>query len=192
MHQHKAHRTVTVVCASAALAAAGALAVAAPALAGADVTHSAGTLVRYDPTTAGIQPVPVGARAKVHSVATPQGRTIVTLTVTGMQPDETYGAHAHTAGCALDVKGAGHWQKVPLPADVANSPAHANPQNEIWLDLTTDAEGNGSAKAVVDWQFRPAEAPRSVIIHANHTDTGATDPKKAGTAGDKLACLPAF
>lgn len=187
---HQSVRTAALIGVSTAVAAAGALAVAAPALAGAGVTHDTGALVRYTPVTA--EPVPAGARAKVHSVTTPEGRTLVTLTVTGMRANETYGAHAHTAGCGLDVKGAGHWQKVPLPAGATNSPAHANPQNEIWLDLTTNAAGNGTAKAVVDWPFSPAAAPRSVIIHADHTNTGAAEPKKAGTAGDKLACLPAF
>ncbi len=35
----------------------------------------------------------------------------------------------------------------------ATDPAFANPDNEIWLDLSTDGDGNGSAQAVVDWQF---------------------------------------
>jgi Cu-Zn family superoxide dismutase len=62
----------------------------------------------------------------------------------------------------------------------------ANPQNEIWLDLTTDAAGNGHAKAVVDRPFPPGRRPGSVIIHERHTSTGAG---VAGVAGQRVACL---
>ena len=65
-------------------------------------------------------------------------------------------------------------------------PAFANPANEIWLDLTTDAAGNGRAKAVVDWQFPSGRRPGSVIIHERHTSTGAGT---AGVAGQRVACL---
>jgi Cu-Zn family superoxide dismutase len=70
-------------------------------------------------------------------------------------------------------KGSGHYQNVP---------GLVSEENEIWLDFTTDAEGNGSSTAVRDWLIRPGGAS-SVIIHDHGTD------HMAGTAGPKLGCL---
>ena len=69
------------------------------------------------------------------------------------------------------------------------TPTYANPSNEVWLDLETNAAGNGRAQTVVDWTFRPTAdgAPRSVILHLNTTSTGGTPP--AGNAGARLACV---
>ncbi len=162
-----------------------ATAIAAPALAGSGA-HVAGDLTRYSTG------VPQDARAKVSSVETGDGRTIVTLHVKGLQPFTEYGAHAHTKPCgdpATDPKGlsAGpHFQKVVDPVTPSVNPAYANPRNEIWLDLTTNAAGNGHAKAVVDWQFSSERRAKSVIIHVQHT---ATEPGNAGVAGARLACL---
>jgi Cu-Zn family superoxide dismutase len=175
---HRSARPVAVT--SAALAIAG-VALAAPALAGPGA-HEAGDLLRYGTAT------PVGAHAKVHSVETGDGRTIVTLHVKGMQPDRQYGAHAHTNPCsATSAAAAGpHFQFVKDPVTPSTDPAYANPQNEIWLDLTTNASGNGHAKAVVDWQFSSERRAKSVIIHERHTSTEAG---QAGVAGSRVACL---
>jgi superoxide dismutase, Cu-Zn family len=55
-------------------------------------------------------------------------------------------------------------------------------RNEIWLDFTADAQGNGFAVATVDWQFPDPRRLRSVVIHEHHTHTD-------GTAGARLACI---
>jgi superoxide dismutase, Cu-Zn family len=176
---HRSARPVAV--ASAALGLAG-LALAAPALAGPGA-HVAGDLTRYSATSP-LADAPEGATAKVHSVETGDGRTIVTLHVTGMRPDAQYGAHAHVNACGATGAAAGpHYQYVQ---GGLTDPAYANPQNEIWLDLTTNAAGNGHAKAVVDWQFPSDRRARSVIIHERHTSTGAGT---AGVAGQRVACL---
>jgi len=65
-------------------------------------------------------------------------------------------------------------------------PAYANPENEIWLDFTTDAEGAASAETTVEWTFPADRRAASVIIHAMPT---ATAPGEAGTAGDRAACV---
>ncbi len=178
MH-HRSTRPVVV--ASGALALAG-LALAAPAVAGSGA-HVADDLTRY---SAG-QPLadaPEGASAKVHSVETGDGRTIVTLHVRGMRPPAQYGAHAHVNACGPTGAAAGpHYQFVQ---GGLTDPAFANPRNEIWLDLTTNAAGNGHAKAVVGWQFSDARRAQSVIIHERHTSTGAGT---AGVAGQRVACL---
>ena len=66
-------------------------------------------------------------------------------------------------------------------------PKFANADNEVWLDFTTDAQGAGAGRATVKWEFRKGEA-NAVVIHAAHT---STEHGKAGTAGDRLACLTA-
>ncbi len=176
------HR-ISVPAASAVLCGLAALGLAAPALAGPGA-HVSGAPTRYD-AVAPLADVPEGATAKVHSVETGDERTIVTLHVTGMRPLARYGAHAHVDDCdRRDPKAAGpHFQFVQ---GGATDPAFANPQNEIWLDLTTDASGNGHAKAVVDRPFPRDRRPRSVIIHERHTSTGAG---VAGVAGQRVACL---
>jgi Cu-Zn family superoxide dismutase len=119
-------------------------------------------------------------------VRTASGSTVVTLHVRGLLPDHEYGAHAHVNACGSTGAAAGpHYQDVVAPAGHATDPAYANPDNEVWLDLTTDSEGVGSAQALVRWQFRPGGAA-SVIFHARHT---ATESGTAGTAGSRLACL---
>lgn len=188
-------RTARTAAASTGVAAAAVLALAAPALAGADVVRAVGDVFRYNLTAspAPLATVPEGASAHVHSVATPDGRTIVTLHVKGFAPSTAYGAHAHVKPCgapATDPAGTsagGHYQHVPATLELpATHPAIGNPQNEVWLDLTTDAAGQGHAKAVVDWQFRPEPGGRSVIIHERHTSTA---DGSHGVAGKRVACL---
>ena len=67
-------------------------------------------------------------------------------------------------------------------------PAYANPDNEIWLDLTTDGDGNATAQAVQRWQFPNAQglSAHSVVLHDHHT---ATASGAAGTAGPRYGCL---
>ena len=175
-----AHRPpVTVI---AATVAATALFAASPAIAGADRVRAEGGLARYDTSA-----VPEGARARVTAVYTSAGDSIVTLHVWGMAPNTPYGAHAHVNPCGATGAAAGpHFQHVLDPVVPSVDPAYANPANEIWLDLTTDAEGNGAAQTRVPWQFSPTRRATSVIIHVEHTHTEAG---RAGTAGARLACL---
>lgn len=177
---------ITATAATAGLAATAALALAAPALAGAEVSRAAGDLTRY-PGQAPIADAPEGATARVHSVATADGKTIVTLHVSGMESFARYGAHAHVNPCGATGGAAGpHFQHVLDPVTPSVDPVYANPANEIWLDLSTNRAGEGHAKSVVDWQFSPERRANSVIIHEKHTLTGAG---QAGTAGKRVACL---
>jgi superoxide dismutase, Cu-Zn family len=130
--------------------------------------------------------VPVGAEATVLSTARPDGRTTVTLTVHGLLPNHAYGAHVHQKHCGPKGDDAGpHYQKVPDPVQPSVNPGYANPRNEIWLDFTTNKDGNASASSTVGWQFT-GQRPGSVVLHAEHT---RTDPGHAGMAGDRLACV---
>ncbi|MBA3310831.1 MAG: superoxide dismutase family protein [Nocardioidaceae bacterium] len=156
--------------------------VASPAIAGADRVRAEGELVRYDTAA-----VPEGARARVQAVYTAAGDSIVTLHVWGMAANTEYGAHAHTNACGTTGASAGpHFQNEPDPVQPSTDPAYANPTNEIWLDLVTDADGTGVAQTKVPWQFSPQRRANSVIIHVEHTHTGPTD---SGVAGARLACL---
>jgi len=162
-----------------ALATSGALiafAVAAPA-----PVRAEGELVRYDTTL-----VPSGGWARVQEMPAPKDLTIVTLKVRGLLPGHDYGAHAHVNACGSTGSAAGpHYQDVVAPTGHGTDPAYANPDNEVWLDLTTDEDGNGSAQALVRWHFRVGGAS-SVVLHASHTHT---EPGAAGTAGARLACI---
>lgn len=155
-----------------------------------DVPATATSAFTYDATQ-----VPVGAKVVVRSVKVATRKTVISLRVRGLLPGETYGAHVHYLACGATGAAAGaHYQNLADPA-VAGSetvgstdPAYANPDNEVWLDLVTNANGYGQTHAVVDWRFRPTPGTtRSVILHIDPTSTGGTVP--AGTAGARLACL---
>ncbi|SDG09710.1 superoxide dismutase, Cu-Zn family [Lentzea fradiae] len=152
-------------------------AVAAPAESGEQpkgITHDVGR-------------VPPGARISTSSSVS-NGRTTVVLRVSGLLPGTRYGSHVHTKPCGAAPADSGpHYQHEKDPVTPSVDPAYANARNEIWLDLTTDAQGAGSASSTVAWEFRRGEA-NSVVLHAAHT---STEHGKAGTAGDRLACLTA-
>jgi large repetitive protein len=104
--------------------------------------------------------------------------TSVKITVRGLEPGTTYGAHLHNAPCAVNEGGA-HYKDDPAGL--------STPPNELWLSSTSDplagitanaagvAQGRGSA----DWVARP-EAD-SVVIHA-------IPPGGTTAGGPKVAC----
>ncbi|MFR9801325.1 superoxide dismutase family protein [Pseudonocardia sp. RS010] len=141
-----------------------------------------GEAITYDPEL-----VPAGATARVTS-STEGTSSTVTLAVTGLVPERTYGSHAHQKPCGPAAADSGpHFQHVPDPVNPSVDPAYANPQNEVWLDFTTDAQGAASVTAnQAEWAFTDQAAPQSVVIHAMPT---ATEPGKAGTAGDRVGCV---
>jgi superoxide dismutase, Cu-Zn family len=129
--------------------------------------------------------VPGGAKVVVAEYVY-DGSTTVTLNVRGLVPNRAYGAHAHTMPCGPKGDDAGpHFQHQPDPVTPSVDPRYANPQNEIWLDFKTDAQGNATTATTVPWVFGDRRAA-SVIIHAEPTQTATG---KAGTAGARLACL---
>jgi Cu-Zn family superoxide dismutase len=128
--------------------------------------------------------VPDGAKLFVAAAAH-DGLTTVVINVRGLVPNRAYGAHAHTKPCGAKPDEAGpHFQHMADPVKPSVDPKFANPQNEIWLDFTTDAKGNATVASTVDWTFGEAPAG-SVVIHAESTKT---EPGKAGTAGARVAC----
>jgi len=155
------------------------------------VTFASGIAEAYAPGAAAVTYeqalVPPGARLSVLATSTPVGTTIV-LTTLGLVAGREYGAHVHTKPCGAAPADAGpHYQHAADPVQPSVDPAYANPRNEIWLDFTTDAAGNGVAVATVPWSFGDRHA-YAAVVHEMHTHT---DPGHAGTAGARLACLNA-
>ncbi|MEV6348651.1 superoxide dismutase family protein [Actinoplanes sp. NPDC051851] len=140
--------------------------------------------VTYDPAV-----VPVGSTADLSFMAT-MSTLGIRLTVTGMRPHRTYGAHLHVNRCGADPKDAGpHYQHEHDPAATkekpSSDPRYANPENEVWLDFTTDAGGSATVVRVHDGMFHGTR-PRSLVLHAEKTKTAAGT---AGSAGTRVACL---
>ena len=179
MHRTAARRTAAVcLLAAASVGVAWSPVAATPA----EQVRAEGPLVRYDTVL-----VPEGAFARVKALYDGAGRTHVQLQVWGLAPETDYGAHAHTNPCGTTGAAAGpHFQHVQDPVTPSTDPAYANPENEVWLDLTTNAAGHGVATTVVPWQFSPTRRAQSVILHEEHTYTG---PQDSGVAGARLACL---
>jgi Cu-Zn family superoxide dismutase len=115
--------------------------------------------------------------------------TKVTLTVHGLLPNRVYGAHVHKMPCGPKGDDAGaHFQHNPDPKKPSVDPMYANPQNEVWLDLSTDAKGDATSTSTEPWTFPEPAGPGSVVIHAEKTQAA---PGKAGTAGARAACVSA-
>jgi Cu-Zn family superoxide dismutase len=139
----------------------------------------------YNPAIA-----PEGARMAVQASQS-DGSTEVRLEVSGLEPNRGYASHAHDRPCGPTGAAAGpHFQNnvdpAATPEQPSADPAFANPQNEIWLDLRTDDEGNGAASATVPFVFVD-RAPASVVLH--DAEATATAHGEAGTAGGRAACL---
>jgi superoxide dismutase, Cu-Zn family len=141
------------------------------------------TAVTYDPAIA-----PAGALLRV-TLTPADGGLVVNLSAERLLANRDYGAHVHTKACGSTGPAAGpHYQHSPDPAASASppsvNPSYANPDNEVWLDFTTDASGAATSTASHRWSF--ADEPRSVVLHAERTHTAAG---QAGTAGARVACL---
>ncbi|MER7082430.1 superoxide dismutase, Cu-Zn family [Saccharopolyspora kobensis] len=139
--------------------------------------------VTYDPAL-----VPDGAKVDLASERT-NGSTKITVELEGLVPNREYGAHVHTKPCGPTGEDAGpHFQEKADPVKPSVDPAYANPQNEVWLDFHTDAQGKATATTEGNWSFDTRQDAKSFVIHESHTHT---EPGKAGTAGGRLACLNA-
>ena len=151
----------------------------------ASVHERATTAFTYNPALA-----PEGATVEVEADGR-GGSTEIRLDVDGLLPNRGYAAHAHANPCGPTGDAAGpHFQNnvdpAAAPGKPSTDPAYANPQNEIWLDLRTDGNGDGESRAEVPFGFT-GRAPASVVIHeAEATNTG---PGQAGTAGARVACV---
>ena len=131
------------------------------------VDHGHGPTVAHDATYADIT-------TQVHAW-TRGDSTQVRLMVVGLPPGRTFGAHVHTGRCGTDpLASGGHYQH---PA----APGTALAAREVWLDVTSGADGRAVSSTTVPWSFAPGTAG-SVVIHAQPTNP------VTGGAGARLAC----
>lgn len=154
--------------------------------------QTSGTFENFSPAAKAItykpDQVPVGGQINVSS-SNADGKSKVTVEVKGLQPNRAYGAHVHVKSCGPTGEDAGsHYQEKADPVKPSVDPAFANPQNEVWLDFHTDAQGNGTATAEGSWALATRDDAQSVVIHETHTHS---EPGKAGSAGGRLACIAA-
>lgn len=146
------------------------------------------TAVTYNPDLA-----PTGAVVTAALTVTrlPDGSTRALLTVIGLLPHRGYAAHAHTNACGVTGADAGphfqhHRDPAATPQQPSVDPRYANPSNEVWLDVRTNASGAGTSRATVPFTFTD-RVPGSIVIHeAMQTATGQGE---AGKAGARIACL---
>jgi hypothetical protein len=114
---------------------------------GAGATVTRGTFHAFNGS-----PLPIAGKATM--VRTADGRTIVTIQVTGLDGGQTYGSHVHAAAC--EGLGGGHYRFDPAGA--------GSPPNEIWPGpFTTNAAGTGNGFTVADGTAGSSAV--SVVIH---------------------------
>ena len=97
--------------------------------------------------------LPITGRAQM--IRTPDGKTIVSIHVTGLAPNTSYPAHVHQLPCGIS-DADGHYRNDPA--------GPAAPPNKIWPLFTTDADGVGNGYAKVEWAA--GATAQAVVVHA--------------------------
>jgi Cu-Zn family superoxide dismutase len=144
--------------------------------------------ITYNPTLA---PVDAAVLASITPSGYGYSRTVATLVVAGLLPNRSYAAHAHTNACGPTGEDAGPYYQNRIdpaakPPASSTNPRYANPHNEIWLDIRTDAAGQGTAQTAVPFGFTDRR-PGSIVLH--EATTSGTAPGHAGEAGAPIACV---
>jgi Cu-Zn family superoxide dismutase len=150
-----------------------------------------GTLAyTYNPASA-----PPGARVMV--VMTPSGEsTNAQLTVSGLLPNRGYAVHANVNACSPNPAAEGPiYQNRVDPAvnptsitgETSTTPEYANPRNEVWLDVHTDAAGSGTSRTTVPFVFTDRGPGSIVVDDAPDTPTALSQAAKGGAA--RAACV---
>lgn len=144
--------------------------------------------ITYNPALA---PVDAAFLASLRPSGYPYRDTVVTFVVAGLLPNRGYAVHVHTKPCGATGEDAGpHYQNridpAATPQAPSSNPKYANPHNEIWLDIRTDAAGQGTSHATVPFTFTD-RTPGSIVVHEAMTTSTARG--QAGQAGTRIACL---
>ena len=156
-----------------------------------------GTFTAPDPASKAItyNPSLAPADSAVLASVTPSGygysRTVATLVVAGLQPNRSYAAHAHTNACGRTGEDAGPYYQNRIDPAASSQAAstnsrYANPRNEIWLDIRTDATGQGTSQTAVPFGFTDRR-PGSIVLH--EATATPTAPGQAGATGAPIACV---
>ena len=90
-------------------------------------------------------------------IARSNGSTLSILRVEDLEPNTTYQSHVHNLTCDVN-SGGSHYKIDP-------SVATREVDNEIWLPITTDANGNGSNTVRNEGHIARPEA-QSIVVHA--------------------------
>lgn len=98
--------------------------------------------------------VPAAASIRVRQHTAVGGATTVDLRITGVRPHHSFGAYVHERPCGARPADAG--------ARYENQPGGAE-GDAVRLDLTTDAQGAGTASDHHTWGLRRGEAASVVI-----------------------------
>lgn len=96
----------------------------------------------------------VGGEAELERA---DGGTTVAITLNGLEPKTAYMAHLHTGGCDQPDPGGPHFQ--------FQKGGSEEPPNEIHLQFSSDAAGEGEAEATSKREVPVGEAG-SVVLHA--------------------------
>jgi len=157
--------------------------------------YGSGTLTTPNPASKAItynpDLAPIGAAMTASLIPSSDGSTRAELTVLGLLPNRGYAAHAHTKSCGAAADAAGprfqnQLDPAATPQALSSSPRYANPNNEIWLDVRTDAAGAGTSSTTVPFVFTDRVPGSIVVYEAMRT---LTDTGHAGNAGARIACL---
>ncbi|HEU5063832.1 MAG TPA: hypothetical protein VFT79_11890 [Solirubrobacterales bacterium] len=106
------------------------------------------------------------------------GGTVVSLSVSGLEPKTQYIAHLHTGGCNQADPGGPHFQ--------FEKGGSEEPPNEIHLRFTSDAKGNGEATASSKREVPIGEAG-AVVLHVDDSH-GHPEDQPQHAHSDKIAC----
>jgi superoxide dismutase, Cu-Zn family len=137
------------------------------------------------PAPRNTEPNPITTIEGTAQLFTVGGKTKVKLTVDRLPPNRPFGVHVHKLSCA-EMSAGPHYQHNETPDGGSRTDnAYANPTNEIWLDLTTDAQGKKTVEHLTDWIIVKEKA-KAIIVHDMLSSTAVG---MGGTAGARLACL---
>lgn len=104
------------------------------------------------------------------------GGTVLSLSVSGLEPKTEYMAHLHTGGCDQADPGGPHFQFEKGGAE--------EPPNEIHLEFSSNAAGEGEAEASSKREVPVGEAG-SVVVHTvageSHHEAAADDGGEVDT-----------
>jgi hypothetical protein len=172
------------------LVAAGALAACGS---GSGTTGETSVIVSGDFTPVADAPANYSGVSGEADVERPEnGGTTVSLSVSGLEPKTAYIAHLHVGGCDQPDPGGPHFQ--------FEKGGSEEPPNEIHLQFTTDASGEGKARVSTGREVPTGEAGSVVIhsaeeeshhemvafVHEGEDHSGEGAPQHAHS--DKIAC----
>jgi hypothetical protein len=156
----------------------GAVALALVSTGAGPVSAAAATVTRGDFAVVSGAPAGTAVAGRAQLVRGGDGRTLLTVHLTGLAKGATYGVHLHADTCAAAL---GHYKDNPAGA--------ATPPNELWASsdpanpqagVRANAAGIAEGRGVAPWRAR--DAAKSVVVHADTLHGGTT------AGGPKLAC----